>query len=97
MPQAVAPGDSVVLTATVVSRRAAAGKRTGTVTFSAVGSSGQTLTCAAGDTVPLVSGVATCDTTAAVATGSPYVVTATYSGNNTFNVSTSSTRTIKVR
>ncbi len=98
VPHAVASGASAVLTATVVGRRpAAAGKRTGTVTFSVVGSSGQALTCTGGDTVPLVSGVATCDTTAAVATGSPYVVTATYSGDNTFNVSTSSTRTIKVR
>jgi hypothetical protein len=94
VPHAVASGASVVLTATVVGRP---GERTGTVTFSAVGSSGQALTCAGGDTVPLVSDVATCDTTAAVATGSPYVVTATYSGDNTFNVSTSSTRTINVR
>ena len=33
----------------------------------------------------------------AVSAGSPYVVTATYSGDATFNASTSNTRTIRVR
>ncbi len=49
VPHAVASGASAVLTATVVGRP---GERTGTVTFSAVGSSGRALTCAGGDTVP---------------------------------------------
>ena len=51
--------------------------------------SGQTLSCAGGDTVSLVSGAATCIATAATAAGSTYIVTATYSGDGTFAASTS--------
>jgi hypothetical protein len=47
--------------------------------------------------VSLVAGAATCTTNAAVSAGSPYVVTATYGGDATFNASTSNTRTMRVR
>jgi Glycosyl hydrolase family 26/Bacterial Ig-like domain (group 3) len=95
---AVVPsGGSAVITAAVLGLPVAAGTVTGTVTFAIAGASGQTLSCVAGDSVPLVSGVATCTTTVAEAAGSTYVVTATYSGDSTFQGSTSFPRKIKVR
>jgi hypothetical protein len=93
----VASGAAATVTATVLGQPASAGTATGSITFSLLGASGQTLACAGGDTVSLVAGVATCTTNAAVSAGSPYVVTATYSGDATFNASTSNTRTIRVR
>ena len=93
----VPSGGSAAITAVVGGLPASAGTPTGTVTFSIVSASGQSLACAAGDTEPVTSGVATCATAPAVPTNSPYVVTATYSGDTTFNGSTSNTRTVRVR
>ena len=80
-----------------VGQPASAGTATGSVTFSLLGASGPSLTCAGGDTVALVAGAGTCTINAAVSPGSPYVVTATYSGDAPFNASASNTRTIRVR
>jgi hypothetical protein len=67
------------------------------VTFSVVSASGQSLACMAGDTVPVASGLATCATAPVAASDSPYVVTATYSGDATFDASVSNTRTVRVK
>ena len=93
----VASGAAATVTATVLGQPASAGTATGSVTFSLLGASGPSLTCAGGDTVALVAGAGTCTINAAVSPGSPYVVTATYSGDAPFNASASNTRTIRVR
>ena len=93
----VPSGGSATITAVVVGRPTSAGTPTGTVTFSLVGASGQSLACLGGDTVTLASGLATCATAPAASADSPYVVTATYSGDATFNGAASETRAIRVR
>jgi hypothetical protein len=90
----VRSGDPETITAAVVGLPRSAGVATGTVTFSIVGGSAH---CSSGDTVALVSGAATCDTSAAGSSGSTEVVTATYNGDDTFDASTSPARTITVR
>lgn len=93
----VPSGGSATITAAVLGVPASAGTPTGTVTFSLVGASGRSLACVGGDIAPVTSGVATCATAPAASADSPYVVTATYSGDTTFDGSTSNTRTIRVR
>ena len=93
----VQAGGSAVISAAVFGQPSSVGTPTGTVTFAISGASGQTLSCAGGDTVSLVSGAATCTATAATAAGSPYVVTATYSGDGTFAASTSRSKNIRVK
>jgi hypothetical protein len=94
----VPSGDPATITASVVGLPGAAGAATGAVTFSVspTNSGGQPLTCAGGDSVPLVSGGATCDIAAVGPSGSTYSVTATYSGDSTFATSSSISRTITV-
>ena len=76
-----------------------AGTATGTVTFSisSADGAGQSLSCTGGDTVALASGVAICDIAAIGSAGSTYTVTASYSGDSTFNSVDSNSRTITVR
>ncbi|MFE9771725.1 beta strand repeat-containing protein [Streptomyces sp. NPDC005931] len=74
-------GQPVTFTATVAPDLPQLGTPTGTVTFSFGDGSAPV-------TVPLVGGVATVSHTYTDATGSPYTVTAAYSGNSNFKPST---------
>jgi hypothetical protein len=93
----VRAGGSAVISAAVLGRPSSVGTATGTVTFAISGASGQALSCVGGDAVSLASGAATCTTTPAAAAGSPYLVTATYSGDGTFAASSSNARSIRVK
>jgi hypothetical protein len=94
----VRSGAPATITAGVVGLPRAAGPATGAVTFSLspISSGAPSLTCDGGDSVPMVSGDATCDFAAVGPSGSTYSVTATYSGDSTFTTSTSLSRTITV-
>jgi hypothetical protein len=80
------PGKAVTLTATVHGP-AGAGTPTGTVTFAVTGADGSTAVCSSAAAAPLTgTGVATCTLPAGAlrASGSPYTVSATYSGDGDF-------------
>ena len=81
-------GKSVTFTATVTVQSPGAGTPTGTVAFTITPASGPAVSCATGSTVALVNGVAQCTVPSAlVASGSPYTVTAAYSGDGNFATS----------
>ena len=91
-------GSPGIVTARVTGDPTSAGTPTGSVTFSILGTSGPAVECAAGDTIVLVSGAATCHVpTGFVSVGSPYTVSATYHGDGNFTPSTSSSKTFHVR
>jgi Bacterial Ig-like domain (group 3)/Glycosyl hydrolase family 26 len=98
-PAFVRTGNPVPIKTAVFGLPRSAGTATGTVMFtiSVASGSGPAPSCAGGDTVDLVSGLATCDVAAAGSSGSTYTVTAAYSGDSTFSSSNSNTRTITVR
>ncbi|MGO8870902.1 MAG: Ig-like domain repeat protein [Acidimicrobiales bacterium] len=76
-------GQGVTLTAAVALSGASVGTLTGSVTFGGV-------TCDAGNTVPVSGGLAQCPIAAGLlASGSPYIVTATYGNDPNFATSTS--------
>ena len=77
-------GQSVTFTATVAAVSPGSGTPTGTVTFDDNG------TPLSDGTVTLSSGVATFTTSTLTASGSPYSITAVYSGDPNFTTSTSS-------
>jgi hypothetical protein len=82
--------------AAVVSSRAAMGEPpTGNVMFLVSGSSGQSVDCVGGDTLPLSGGRATCTLTSALSSAeSPYTMTVTYQGDGDFYSSMSKVGTI---
>ena len=83
------------LTAVVSSRAAMGEPPSGNVMFLVSGSSGQSVDCVGGDTLPLSGGVATCTLTSALSsTDAPYTVVATYQGDGDFYSSMSETGTI---
>ena len=95
----VQSGDPTTVKAFVVGLPRSAGTATGTVTFSisSADGAGQSLSCTGGDTVALASAVAICDIASIGSAGSTYTVTASYSGDSTFNSVDSNSRTITAR
>ena len=91
-------GGPGIVAARVSGDPTSAGTPTGSVTFSILGTAGPAVECSGGDTIVLVSGAATCNVpTGFVSAGSPYTVSATYTGDGNFTPSTSSSKTFKVR
>jgi hypothetical protein len=90
-------GQPASFSATLAPASPAAGLPTGSVAFSVAGTDSSTVGCDGGDTISLSGGVATCPLSAGLlAAGSPFVVTATYSGDPNFAASTTSTtQTVK--
>ena len=83
------------LTAVVSSRAAMGEPPSGNVMFLVSGSSGQSVDCVGGDTLPLSGGVATCTLASALSSAdAPYTVVATYQGDGDFYSSMSETGTI---
>lgn len=82
-------GQAVSFSAVVNATSPATGAPTGSVTFSIVGAGAATASCDGGDVQPLSGDVATCPVSGGLlASGSPYSVTATYSGDANYATST---------
>ena len=85
-------GQPVMFSATVAPVSPATGLPTGTVTFAITGTGGPPPSCDTPEPQPLSGGVATCSVSGGLlAAGSPYTVTATYSGDVNFATSAGST------
>jgi len=90
-------GQDPMFSATVAAASPATGMPTGSVTFSITGSDSTTPSCDGGDMVLLSGNTAMCTLTGGLlAAGSPFTVTATYSGDSNYATSTGSTsQTVK--
>ena len=82
-------GQPVTFTATVAPTSPAVGTPSGSVTFTITGSDASSVSCDSGAVVPLTGDVAACPVSGGLlAAGTPYTVTAAYSGDANFAVST---------
>jgi large repetitive protein len=93
---ATSSGGSFAITASVWGQAPWPQAPTGNVTFVVSDSTGQSISCQGGDTVPLSSGQATCDLASTSTTDAvlPLTVTATYGGDSNFDSSMSQVGTI---